>query len=64
MRQQLNDSPAYVLRLPLSTSARRLAAIFLARFSWCSPMAFVVLWAVLKIPVMSAGDTPPRCDRR
>ena len=27
-------------------------------------MAFVVLWAVLKIPVMSPGDTPPRCDRR
>ena len=27
-------------------------------------MALVVLWAVLKIPVMSPGDTPPRCDRR
>ena len=25
-------------------------------------MALVVLWAVLKIPVMSPGDTPPRCD--
>ena len=25
-------------------------------------MAWVVLWAVLKIPVMSPGDTPPRCD--
>ena len=27
-------------------------------------MALVVLCAVLKIPVMSPGDTPPRCDRR
>ena len=27
-------------------------------------MAWVVLCAVLKIPVMSPGDTPPRCDRR
>ena len=27
-------------------------------------MAWVVLCAVLKIPVMRAGDTPPRCDRR
>ena len=27
-------------------------------------MAFVVLWALLKIPVMIPGDTPPRCDRR
>ena len=25
-------------------------------------MALVVLWAVLKIPVMSPGDTPPRCE--
>ena len=27
-------------------------------------MALVVLCAVLKIPVMRAGVTPPRCDRR
>ena len=62
--QQLNDSPAYFLRLPLSTSARRFRLIFSAFFCWRSPMALVVLWAVLKIPVMRAGDTPPRWDRR
>ena len=62
--QQLNDSPAYFLRLPLSTSRRRFRLIFSAFFCWRSPMAWVVLWAVLKIPVMRAGDTPPRCNRR
>ena len=64
MKEQLNDSPAYFLRLPLATSARRFRLIFSAFFGCRSPNAWVVLCAVLKIPVMRAGDTPPRCDRR
>jgi len=64
MMGQLKDSPPYDFRLPLSTSARRFRLIFLAFFSCRSPMALVVECAVLKIPVMSPGDTPPRCDRR